>query len=160
MKKILIILLITILAFSCQKNSFVEFESHFPQLTGYPLDFIYEAENLPDSISTPFIHGIVRPIGRVDLPEGHIMLVSNNYIGQEAPFGELNGYIFKEGKLISTQKLAVYFPEEIRSSTLIDSQTLEMRSRISDLEADEEPISQNWIMKFQPPQGSWVRVTE
>lgn len=140
------------MAMACSKSPYQQLEGQFPEIEVLPRDFKFDVEGVAAPLETTLIEGTVRPIGKIRLENEAVMLIVNDWNGEEPQWGDLTGYIFKDEKLIEQVLLARDFSQSYRYSIL--SKEMDLRAFNANLNPDtgeeeesEELVNLNELIK-------------
>ncbi len=145
MRKYLIILSIGLLAMACSKSPYQQLEDQFAEIKSIPHEFKFAVDGVADPVENTFIDGTVRPVGKVSLKDGAVMLVANNWDGEQPEWGDLTGYIFKGEKLIQSITLATDFSQRYKYSVLKEDFQLTIYDSVLDPDSGEEQETEEVI---------------
>ena len=136
MKKLLFVALLGFLM-SCSKSPYDSLSGQFPVIDQFPHEFKFSENDLPAPIETELIEGTIRPIGKVEIDGDRVMLVSNNFVEGEAPWGDLTGHIFKNGEKGKDITLASDFSQSYIWSSLDADLKLSVYTSVMDDTGEE-----------------------
>ena len=134
---------------ACSNSPYAGLSGQFPMIDQFPHEFRFSEKNLPDLIETDLIKGRVRPVGKIKIDDQTEMLISNNYQEGEAPWGDVIGYILRNGQMEKEITLASDFSESYIWSTLDQDLTLKVYSSSLNENGEEETSESTLDLKTQ-----------
>ncbi len=143
MRKYLIILTIGLFVMSCSKSPYEKLADQFPKIESFPHEFIFSVKDTPEPIKTDLLEGRIRPVGKVAISDQTEMLIGNDWDGEEPEWGDLTGYLFRDGKLTSELVLARDFSLASAYSKLKEDMTLRVYSSVLDPDSGEEKTEES-----------------